>query len=133
MTTVTLDLPRPIYQKAAQIAKATQRPIEQVVAEWIQPPAERVGSVQDTALTGLEAMSTDQLTQVARSTSAPDDAQRLHELLNLQEQRALTTVERAEAAQLVEQEDLLTLRKAKTLYLLKQRNALPADLAVLLS
>lgn len=133
MTTVTLDLPRPIYQKAAQIATATKRSIEQVVVEWIQPPAERVGSVQDAALTGLESMSTDQLTQVARSTSAPDDAQRLQEILSLQEQRALTAVERAEAAQLVEQEDLLTLRKAKALYLLKQRNALPADYAALLS
>ena len=33
MTTITLELPQRIYQRAADIAKATKRPIEQVVAE----------------------------------------------------------------------------------------------------
>ena len=133
MTTVTLDLPRQIYQKAAQIAKATKRPIEQVVVEWIRPPIERVGSVQDAVLAGMEAMSTAQLTQVARSGATPEDTERLRELLSLQEQRELTEAEQDEAARLVEQEDLITLRKAKAIYLLKQRNALPDELAALLS
>lgn len=133
MTTVTLDLPRQIYQKAAQIAKATKRPIEQVVVEWIRPPVERVGSVQDAVLAGLEAMSTAQLTQVVRSGATPEDTERLRELLSLQEQRELTEAEQDEAARLVEQEDLITLRKAKAIYLLKQRNALPDELAALLS
>ena len=133
MTTVTLDLPRQIYQKAAQIAKATKRPIEQVVVEWIRPPIERVGSVQDAVLAGLEAMSTAQLTQVARSGATPEDTERLRELLSLQEQRELTEAEQDEAARLVEQEDLITLRKAKAIYLLKQRSALPDELTALLS
>ena len=133
MTTVTLDLPRQIYQKAAQIAKATKRPIEQVLVEWIRPPVERVGSVQDAVLAGLEAMSTAQLTQVARSGATPEDTERLRELLSLQEHRELTEAERDEAARLVEQEDLITLRKAKAIYLLKQHNALPDELAPLLS
>ena len=133
MTTVTLDLPRQIYQKAAQIAKATKRPIEQVVVEWIRPPVERAGSVQDAVLAGLEAMSTAQLTQVARSGATLEDTERLRELLSLQEHRELTEAERDEAARLVEQEDLITLRKAKAIYLLKQRNALPDELAALLS
>lgn len=131
MTTVTLDLPRQIYQKAAQIAKATKRPIEQVVVEWIRPPAERVRSVQDAVLAGLDAMSTAQLTQVARSTATLEDTVRLQELLKSQEQRELTEAERDEAVRLVEQEDLLTLRKAKAIFLLKQRNALPDELAAL--
>lgn len=133
MTTVALDLPRPIYQKAAQVAKATKRPIEQVVVEWIRPPIERVGSVQDAVLAGLEAMSTAQLTQLARSGATPEDTERLRELLSLQEQRELTEAERDEAARLVEQEDLITLRKAKAIFLLKQRNALPDELTALLS
>ena len=133
MTTVTPDLPRQIYQKAAQIAKATKRPIEQVVVEWIRPPVERAGSVQDAVLAGMEAMSTAQLTQVARPGATPEDTERLRELLGLQEHRELTEAERDEAARLVEQEDLITLRKAKAIYLLKQRNALPDELAALLS
>lgn len=133
MTTVTLDLPRQIYQKAAQIAKATKRPIEQVVVEWIRPPVERTGSIQDAVLAGLEAMSTAQLTQVARSGTTSEDTERLRELLSLQEQGELTEAEHDEAVRLVEQEDLMTLRKAKALYLLKQRNALPDELTTLLS
>ena len=93
----------------------------------------RAGSVQDAVLAGLEAMSTAQLTQVARSGAALEDTERLRELLSLQEHRELTEAERDEAAHLVEQEDLITLRKAKAIYLLKQRNALPDELTALLS
>jgi len=133
MTTVTLDLPRQIYQKAAQIAQATKRPIEQVVVEWIQLPAERPGLSQDAALAGLNAMTTAELAQLARSTAPREDSDRLRRLLSLQEQRELTEAEHDEAVHLVEQEDLITLRKAKAIYLLKQRHALPDDLAALRS
>lgn len=132
MTTVTLDLPRQIYLKAAQIANATKRPIEQVVVDWIQPPVGRSGLAQEAALAGLQAMTTAQLTQVARATAPAEDTERLQELLSLQEQRELTEAEHDEAVRLVEQEDNLTLRKAKAIYLLKQRNALPDELAGLL-
>ncbi|MBK6433550.1 hypothetical protein [Candidatus Amarolinea dominans] len=133
MTLVTLELPQRIYQKAIRIARATKRPIEQVVVEWIRPPVERTGSAQDAVLTGLESMNTAQLTQIAISTTAPKEMLRLRELLGLQEQRELTEAERREATRLVEQEDLLTLRKAKAIYLLRQRNAMPDDLISLLS
>ncbi|MBK7204373.1 hypothetical protein [Candidatus Amarolinea dominans] len=133
MTLVTLELPQRIYQKAIRIARATKRPIEQVVVEWIRPPVERTGSAQDAVLTGLESMNTAQLTQIAISTTAPKEMLRLRELLGLQEQRELTEVERREATRLVEEEDLLTLRKAKAIYLLRQRNAMPDDLISLLS
>ena len=126
-------MPQRIYQKAIRIARATKRPIEQVVVEWIRPPVERTGSAQDAVLTGLESMNTAQLTQIAISTTAPKEMLRLRELLGLQEQRELTEVERREATRLVEEEDLLTLRKAKAIYLLRQRNAMPDDLISLLS
>ena len=133
MTLVTLELPQRIYQKAIRIARATKRPVEQVVVEGIRPPVERTGSAQDAVLTGLESMNTAQLTQIAISTTAPKEMLRLRELLGLQEQRELTEVERREATRLVEEEDLLTLRKAKAIYLLRQRNAMPDDLISLLS
>ena len=126
-------MPQRIYQKAIRIARATKRPIEQVVVEWIRPPVERTGSAQDAVLTGLESMNTAQLTQIAISTTAPKEMLRLRKLLGLQEQRELTEAERREATRLVEEEDLLTLRKAKAIYLLRQRNAMPDDLISLLS
>lgn len=128
MTTVTLELPQSIYQQAAEVAKTTKRPIEQVVAEWICPPAERSQSVQEAVLNGMEMLSTAQLTQIVQAGIAAADAERLREILGLQEQRELTQNEHSEAVRLVEQEDLMTLRKAKAIYLLKQRNAMPSNL-----
>ncbi len=130
MTTVTLELPQRIYQRAAEIAKATKRPIEQVVAEWIRPPAERTQSAQEAVLTGMETLNTAQLTQIAQAGVDSADTERLRQLLSLQEKRELTQSEHTEAARLVEQEDLITLRKAKAIYLLKQRNAMPGNLVV---
>lgn len=125
MTTVTLDLPLRIYRKAAEAAKATKRPIEQVVVEWIQPPGNEPEAASQVVLKGLETMNTAQLIEIAQAKSAPAEVVRLRELLRLQEQRELTQSEFTEAARLVEQEDLLTLRKAKAIYVLKQRAALP--------
>lgn len=130
MTSVTLDLPSSVYQQAVQLARATQRPIEQVVIEWIRPPMAAIGAAED-ALHGLEAMSDLELIEVVRSKTPHREAGRLQTLLTWQQQRALTYAEREEANQLVAAEDLLTLRKAKAIYLLKQRNALPRDLAAL--
>lgn len=131
MTLVTLELPQRIYRKAVETAKATRRPVEQVVVEWIQLPADEGDSQQKALLAGMEAMSTPELAEIAGSRTPMAESARLRELLQLQQQRELSAGESNEAAQLVEQEDLLTLRKAKALYLLKQRKALPAALTPL--
>jgi hypothetical protein len=122
--TVTLELPVEIYQQAEQIARVTQRPVEQVVVEWIHPPQTEKAEI----LTALENLSNEQLIQIAQASVLPDTSRRLQELLAVQEQRTLTESEQHEAATLVEQEDLLTLQKAKALFLLKQRGILPDDL-----
>ncbi len=127
--TVTLDLPEEIYQRAQKVARATQRPIEQVVVEWIQPPQSEPGE----AVARLETLSNDQLLQIARSRTPCDHSRRLQELLSTQQQRTLTEKEQQEAVALVEQEDLLTLQKARALFLLNQRGVLPDDLATFLT
>ena len=126
--TVTLELPGEIYQQAERIAQATQRPVEEVVVEWIHPPQWETGET----LTALENLSNEQLILIARATVPLDNSRRLQDLLIAQQQRNLTKNEQREAATLVEQEDLLTLRKAKSLFLLKQRGILPDDLTRLL-
>jgi hypothetical protein len=131
MTSVTLDLPTKLYQQAMQMARATQRPVEQVVIDWIQPPMQPAGAGED-ALVGLDDLSTAELIEVAKSKTPQREAQRLQTLLEWQQQRALTYAEREEADRLVRQEDALTLRKAKAIYLLRQRKALPQDLAAFL-
>jgi len=131
MTAVTIELPAPLYQQAMQQAVATQRPIEQVVSDWVQPPAPVSRDTED-ALAGLDALSTHELLEIARSQTPRHEADGLQALLEMQQRRALTPTERAEANRLVEREDFLTLRKAKAIYLLKQRKALPREIAELI-
>lgn len=110
---ITLELPDEVYRRAQRVARATRRPIEEVVIEWIRPPAQ-------VNLPELDRLSDDELLQVASATIPSKHAQRLQELLTTQQQRSLSEKEQREAVALVEQEDLLTLRKARALFLLKQ-------------
>ncbi|MCE7985663.1 MAG: hypothetical protein DYG89_31180 [Caldilinea sp. CFX5] len=130
MTTVVIDVPPDLYQLAQQTAHYSRQPIEQVLLDWIQPPVEAEQQQWEDEFMALEQASSSKLIQVAKSSMARQDVERLQTLLTLQQQRTLTPKERREAEQLVKQEDLQTLRKAKALYLLKQRNALPADLII---
>ena len=118
---VILELPDEVYQRAQRVAQATRRPLEEVVIEWIRPPALA-------KLPELERLSNDELLQAARATFPPEYVLRLQELLAIQQQRSLSEDEQLEASALVEQEDFLTLRKAKALFLLKQRGILPDEL-----
>ena len=131
MTTITLDLPQEIYRQAQRTAKATQRPVEQIVVEWIQPPPEDNKADVQSSLAAMEKLPTNELVQIAQATLPTPAATRLQTLLMAQQQRSLTPAERQEAEQLVAQEDLYTLRKAKALFLLKQRHALPRELTEL--
>jgi hypothetical protein len=126
---VTLELPRAIYQRAQRVAQAPQRPIEQIVVEWIHPP------IQETtlALDDLENLPDDELIRVAQAQASSENSHRLQELLLAQQQRTLTKSEYQEAIALVEEEDLVTLLKARALFLLKERGALPNDLTSLLT
>ena len=130
---ITLELPHDVYQRAQRVAKATQRSLEEVVLEWIRPPAE--GGVSETdipeAMNRLEDLTDAQLLQVAQAQIPPEHARRLQELLTAQRRRSLTQCEQREATELVEQEDLLTLRKARALFLLQQRGRLSGDLTAL--
>ncbi|MGE0681578.1 MAG: hypothetical protein AB7P69_11865 [Candidatus Binatia bacterium] len=118
---VTLELPDEVYKRAQRVAQATRRPLEEVVIEWIRPPAL-------VKLPELERLSDDELIQTARATLPPEHRHRLQELLAVQQQRSLSEDEQREAVALVEQEDFVTLCKAKALFLLKQRGVLPDEL-----
>lgn len=120
---VTLELPDEVYRHAQRVARATRRPIEKIVCDWIRPPVE----IQ---LPELNHLSNDELLQVARKIVPAERVHRLQELLNAQQQRLLSEDEQREAMTLVEQEDFLTLRKARALFLLKQRGILPANLTL---
>jgi len=132
MTTITLDLPQEIYQRAQRTAKTTQRSVEQIVTEWIQPPPEENRGDSQQIVAEMEKLTIYELIQIVQARLPTPEAARLQTLLAAQQQRTLTQSERQEAERLVAQEDLYTLRKAKALFLLKQRHALPREFAALL-
>lgn len=129
MTTVTLDLPQDLYQRALNAAEVSHRPIEQVVVEWIQPPESNEEIELQAQLADLDRMANENLIQIAQFSTPSEVAERLQYLLETQRERMLTRTERHEVETLVYQEELQTLRKAKALYLLKERGALPIALA----
>lgn len=132
LQSVTVNLPQEIYQRAKRVARATRRSLDQVVVSWIQPPPEPAVA-KGGALEDLDALNDADLAEIARSEAPFGERERLRRLLALQQRRDLTASERREAADLVVRQDFVTLRRARALYLLKQRNALPRDLADLLS
>jgi hypothetical protein len=129
MTTITLDLPQEIYERALRKAQTSDRTIEQIIVDWIQPPVgESIDARQsdiEVRLSDLERYTDDELIRSAVARPRSADLQRLQFFLDEQQQRTLSEDERREAEQLVMLEDLQTLQKAKALFLLKQRNALP--------
>jgi predicted transcriptional regulator len=118
---ITLELPDEVYQRAQRVAQATRRPLEEVVSDWIRPPAQL-------QLPELDHLSDDELLQAARDRISLQHEQRLQELLDAQRRRTLSEDEQQEALSLVEQEDLLTLRKTRAIFLLKQRGILSDNL-----
>lgn len=134
MTTITLDLPAEIYQRAERLANSTKQTVEQIVIEWIQPTPDIGDLFPQDLFTELEKLDELELTQMAKAKTAAKEAQRLQKLLALQGEHNLTKAEQKEAQRLVEQEDLLTLRKACALFILKQRGLVnPAGIQHLLA
>jgi hypothetical protein len=131
--TITLDLPTDIYRRAAQLARSTDRSIEELVLDWLRTTMNDAPTELETEELNLEALSSEELIQIAYKRTAEEEAARLQTLLEAQHERPLTIAERNEATYLVEQEDLLTLKKARAIYLLKQRHALPDQLKTILA
>lgn len=127
MTTITLDLPQELYQYATEMAESSHQSVEEVVMQWIQPPLDE--TALQSQLNELAERSTVELVELVHLQMSSQNARRLQELLDLQQERLLSGDEQREAANLVRQQELQTLRKAKALYLLKQRNALPPEFA----
>lgn len=133
MATLTLDIPQELYQRASKAADLTQQSIEQVVVNWIKPAEDEVTALRYQILAELEHLTNVDLVNIARARVASSDVERLQQLFEIQRQRKLTVDEWAEIKSLVHEQDLLTLQKACALLVLKQRDALPADLRVLVS
>lgn len=132
MTTLTLEIPPEIYQRASKTATLTQQSIEQVVVNWIKPTEDEVVALRYQILAELEHLTNADLLSTARAKISNLEAERLQLLLEIQRERKLTFEEWEEIKRLVHAQDVLTLQKACAILILKQRDALPNDLRALL-
>ena len=119
-STVELQIPAEIYERARQIASDSNRSLESVLLDGL---ALLFGDLPDTSLSpdALNDYTDEQLWAVVHQRLAwPQDA-RLRELIALGKQGQLTTDEQAEMEQLVDMVDHQMLLRSEALLLLQQR------------
>jgi len=119
-STVELQIPAEIYERARQIASDSNRSLESVLLDGL---ALLFGDLPDTSLSpdALKDYTDEQLWAVVHQRLAwPQDA-RLRELIALGKQGQLTMDEQAEMERLVDLVDHQMLLRSEALLLLKRR------------
>jgi len=127
--TVTLQLPKPIYQSVWRTAKAVKRPLADVLVTVLKsslPSLEGLPPELMKELTALESLSDAQLWVVARSKLSQLKQQQLRRLLHKNQAETLTEREQQALNKLILESEQLMLRKARAGVLLKWRGYAPA-------
>ncbi len=123
--TVTLTLPRTLYERARETAQAIDRPVEQVLAQSIAislPILEAdLPSDVRSDLLALSLISDDELWSIARSTMDEGQQKHLQDLVEVQKHRSLTSDEQSDLDNLMNTAERVMLRKAEAYRLLARR------------
>jgi paraquat-inducible protein B len=123
--TVTLQIPEILYQRLLNTARATQRPLEEVMLhaikigsppEWDNVPAEFQAEIAT-----LDKLDDNALWQIALSQKTAADMKRYNTLLEGNQNDTLTDAERLELMALRQVADRFMLRKAQAAALLRWR------------
>ena len=124
-TTITVDFPKPVYQRLQRQARMMQAPIAEIVVQTVQYslPAwlEVIPPEHEKALVKLYDLSNAQLERIAKSKLSRPKQQKLDKLLEKNREDFLTFREREELDVLHLEADFLTLKKAQALVILKER------------
>jgi len=128
--TITLDLPKAIYQRLRRMAEATHQPVEEVMFQTIRgnlpPLVDDLPLELRDELASLQNVSDEGLWAVAKESLPPDQWRRHEHLLRKNQAGALTSAEREELTRLRAATDRFVFRRSYALALLKWRGyALP--------
>jgi len=129
-STVTVQIPEPIFRRLQRIADATYRPIEDVLATTVSvalPPSPDLPSEIEADLTAMTMFSDEALNAAVESSLAPSQRRRLNQLSHAGGQRLLSAAESAELTHLVDLYDRAVLRRARALAILAHRGFAVAD------
>lgn len=123
--TVTLTLPRSVYERAKETAQSVKRSLEDVLVQSIAlslPPLEEdIPSSLRMELSALSLLEAEALRAIAHSQMDSEQQVRLESLAEAQKQRSLTSEEEAVLTDLVNEAERVMLRKAEAYRLLAQR------------
>lgn len=123
--TIAIQVPEPLYRRLERLAALSGRPLESLITQTlsasIPPLPDDLPAPTRDALTALEALSDDDLWQIARSTVPEVQYEQFVELREKQRVGMITPDEQATLDHLVQESDLLVLRKAYAAVLLKWR------------
>jgi hypothetical protein len=129
--TVTLELPHTIYLPARRMAKATNRPLEDLLVSALQvslPPLDGLPPELVERLVELENLNDESLWQVMLGKVPVAQQRDLDRLLRKNQAGTLTEQERRKLDQLQREADRVMLRKARAAVLLRFRGRRPAAL-----
>lgn len=123
--TVTLKIPETLYQRFVNTARATERPLEEVMLHALQvgsPPAHsNVPEEFQADIAALDKLDDNTLWQIANSRKTTADMERYNTLLERNQDHILTEAERLELMALRHEADLFMLRRAQAAVLLRWR------------
>ncbi len=121
---IQLTVPEDISLRAKQIAAEGERPVEELLIEYLKSfsaPMPVLEPEQQAELDALVHLSDDALWTIARE-QLPDSVQsRAHTLMSQNNHGSINDAEKAEFENLVVRADQLILRKAESASILKQR------------
>lgn len=123
--TVTLQIPEILYQRLVNTARATQRPLEEVMLHALQigspPEWDNVPPEFQADLAALDKLDDNTLWQIFHSRKTAADMERYNILLEGNSSNTLTEAERLELMALRTEADRFMLRKAQAAVLLGWR------------
>jgi hypothetical protein len=122
MTTITLELPESLVQRAGRAAQAMHRPVEEVITvmlDGVLPLLDDVPPEMHAELVEMTWLGDDRLLTIADSTMPDEDQQRMAELSN---HEGLAPAQHDELKALRDSYGKMTLRKARALALLSVRS-----------
>lgn len=125
LTEIKLQVPEILYQRLVNTARATQRPVEEIIIHALQvgsPPGwDDVPEEFQAEIAALDKLDDNTLMQIVRERKTAIDLERYDTLLEGNSSGTLTEAERLELTALRQDADLFMLRKAQAAVLLRWR------------
>ena len=125
LTEIKLQVPQILYQRLVNTARATQRPLEEIILHALQvgsPPAwDDVPEEFQAEIAALDKLDDNTLMQIVHDQKTAIDLERYDTLLEDNSSGTLTEAKRLELTALRQDADLFMLRKAQAAVLLRWR------------